>query len=208
MNDIHILENSHSDVCTSQEDSDSHEAAALSKKRKLNNKSGHQATSNSMGNGKKKKRPPSKFVDAWTQNPLFKDWLQSRFNNEKNMKTAYCVACHSFETNGKIDLERHAKRPKHLEAIKKLKESKNETLLMRGFLSKSMDRKVAEGELRICTFIAENNLPFCLVDSLVPVLKKTFTDDAVLSKIQLGKQKCGNMIRQGTSNQSFLPIDY
>lgn len=55
-------------------------------------------------------------------------------------------------------------------------------------------QKVCESELRLCTMIAEENLPFSFSDSLIAVLKKSF-QDPVLDKVTLGRQKCGNMIR-------------
>ena len=111
------------------------------------------------------------------------------------MKTAYCSVCHSFLPNGKQDIDRHQKTEKHDKGMKLFEKSESGKQAMKEFLGQDMTRKVCEAELRLVTMIAEENLPFSLSDPLVAVMKKSFTQDPVLAKVQLGRQKCGNMIR-------------
>ncbi|KAK4037552.1 hypothetical protein OUZ56_029584 [Daphnia magna] len=44
---------------------------------------------------------------------------------------------------------------------------------------------------------AENDFPLSLVDSFLALLKSMFPDDKVLSKVNLGRTKCSNIIRYG-----------
>ncbi|KZS10201.1 Uncharacterized protein APZ42_025383 [Daphnia magna] len=92
-----------------------------------------------------------------------------------------------LQANGLVERQK-----RHLvETVKSLKQKK----LMEGFTGQSLERKVVESEIRLCTLIGEQNLPFSFVDPLVSVLKKSFPEDPALSKVPLGKQKCGSIIR-------------
>ena len=51
-------------------------------------------------------------------------------------------------------------------------------------------------EIKVCSFIAENNLPISLCESLLPLLRSLFPSDSVLKQVKLGKQKATNTIRQ------------
>jgi hypothetical protein len=56
--------------------------------------------------------------------------------------------------------------------------------------------KAARIEIKICSFIAEKNLPISIVEDLVPFLKNLFPSDEALKEVKLGKQKATNLIRQ------------
>lgn len=87
--------------------------------------------------------------------------------------------------------------PKHKEAMKQLIKTSRERALMAAFLGKDDDEKRLTLQLRLCCVVAEKKLSICAVESLVSVLKNSFPDHPILSKLKLGKQKCGNMIRFG-----------
>ncbi len=115
--------------------------------------------------------------------------------------TSYCIVCHSFETNGKRDLEKHAVTQKHVNAILEAKKNKKEQDALLDYLSSTEDVKIAAAVTRLCLLIAEKNLAICLADWLIPVLKKCFPDSDVLTKVFLGRTNCANVLRNG--NPSF-----
>ena len=51
-------------------------------------------------------------------------------------------------------------------------------------------------EIKLCSFIAEKNLPISIVEDLLPLLKDLFPSDEALRQVTLGKQKATNLIRQ------------
>ena len=51
-------------------------------------------------------------------------------------------------------------------------------------------------EIKLCSFIAEHNLPISLSDDLVELLRSLFPHDTPLTNVRLGKQKATNVIRQ------------
>lgn len=57
-------------------------------------------------------------------------------------------------------------------------------------------KKVQDFEAVICAFIVENDLPFVIVERLVPFLK-FLPDIETVKNMSLGKQKASNLIRQG-----------
>ena len=56
--------------------------------------------------------------------------------------------------------------------------------------------KTAGIEIKLCTFIAENNLPISIAEDLVALLRNLFSSDESLRNVHLGKQKATNVIRQ------------
>ena len=56
--------------------------------------------------------------------------------------------------------------------------------------------KPARIEVKLCAFIAENNLPISLSEDLVALLKNLFPSEVSLQNVKLGKQKATNVIRQ------------
>lgn len=55
---------------------------------------------------------------------------------------------------------------------------------------------VAKMEIKICSFLAENNLPISLCEDTLSFLRSLFPRDDVLRKVTLGKQKATNTVRQ------------
>ncbi|KAI9552177.1 hypothetical protein GHT06_022514 [Daphnia sinensis] len=104
----------------------------------------------------------------------FKDWLQSRYNSRAKMNTAYCTVCNTYMQNWKQQLERHCKTPKHKAAFEENVLSSKQKKLMEGFTGQSLDRKVVESEVRLCTLIGEQNLTFSFVDPLVPTVHQNY----------------------------------
>jgi hypothetical protein len=58
------------------------------------------------------------------------------------------------------------------------------------------NKSAARIEIKLCSFIAENNLPISIADVLLPLLRDLFPSDQALRDVTLGKQKATNVIRQ------------
>ena len=56
--------------------------------------------------------------------------------------------------------------------------------------------KPARIEIKLCAFIAENNLPISWSEDLVALVKSLFPSEVSLQNVKLGKQKATNVIRQ------------
>lgn len=56
------------------------------------------------------------------------------------------------------------------------------------------NHSIRRAEIKICAFLAQNNLPFSLADEIIPFLANTFPDSKIAQKITLGRTKATNMI--------------
>ena len=56
--------------------------------------------------------------------------------------------------------------------------------------------ETATMEIKLCSFIAEHNLPLSISDDFVELLRSLFPRDNVLKNLKLGKQKATNVVRQ------------
>lgn len=131
-----------------------------------------------------KKKYEQKFLSAWLTDPEFKEWLQKR--NE----APYCKLCECKLSCAKTALKRHKENKKHKELIQIQASSPITSLLG------SHVKNAARIEIKLCSFITENNLPISIVENLVPLLRDLFPSDQALCEVMLGKQKATNVIRQ------------
>uniref|UniRef100_A0A8D8RA81 Uncharacterized protein n=1 Tax=Cacopsylla melanoneura TaxID=428564 RepID=A0A8D8RA81_9HEMI len=115
----------------------------------------------------------------------FKGWL------EIDGKIARCIPCYRKEIKGgKSELSRHAKSGIHIQNMK----SASAQSSVGEFVSQTT--KVNKLETSMCAFIAEHNLPLSFSEHLVTFIK-SLPDQETIRKVQLGKQKATNIIRQG-----------
>lgn len=140
-------------------------------------------------------RPPKSSTKDWTKTfqsdwltqPEFKGWLI--FQNGK----AKCKVCEATLQPGKSDLEKHGKGINHK---KKMETFLNQDVQPHITKYATITKKVADVETAICAFMVENNMPLSKADQLTEFIK-ALPEKKVLEKIQLGKQKATNIIRQG-----------
>lgn len=57
------------------------------------------------------------------------------------------------------------------------------------------EKQVKSAEIVLSGFFAENNIPFRIVDTLIPVLKNTFLDSKILGDVKLGRTKLTNILK-------------
>ncbi|XP_045033554.1 uncharacterized protein LOC116929664 isoform X2 [Daphnia magna] len=138
----------------------------------------------------RKKRKPPTFFFSWLKLREFQPWLDHKFNSRKKIVTAYCKACNKH-------IQKHSERESHKAATLVFLAGEGERERAKQFFGKSESKKVLILTVRICAYIAENDFPLSLVDSFLALLKSMFPDDKVLSKVNLGRTKCSNIIRYG-----------
>lgn len=135
-------------------------------------------------NPAKKKKYVQKFLVSWLTDVQFKDWL------EKRGEVPYCKYCQCSLSCAKTALVRHKENKKHRSLCGIKEKSQSITSMLHS------QSKAARIEIKICSFIAEKNLPISIVEDLVPFLKNLFPSDEALKEVKLGKQKATNLIRQ------------
>lgn len=116
----------------------------------------------------------------------FKDWLLI----DADGKTGKCKVCNTLIKGGKTELKRHSETKMHLRNFAaKLQQPSVATFL-------PQTEKIKQTENAMCVFLVEHDLPISFVEPLVEFCK-VLPEKSVLDKLQLGKQKATNIIRQG-----------
>ena len=136
----------------------------------------------------KKKRYDTKFQKCWLTDEQFKDWIEERG------KAPFCKVCKTHLSCAKTALVRHkdsSTHKKQQQMVSNLQQSYPTVTSL--FASQT---KPARIEIKLCAFIAENNLPISLSEDLVTLLKNLFSSEVSLQNVKLGKQKVTNVIRQ------------
>jgi hypothetical protein len=141
---------------------------------------------------KKRRKNPQVFVDSWLTDENFKKWLVRKMGVD-NKATAFCKTCDKAVTCSKTGLKRHMASAKHERSITNTTTSGTIADL---FQRASCQDETASLEIKLCSFIAEHNLPISLSDDLVELLRSLFPRDGILKRVMLGKQKATNVVRQ------------
>ena len=140
-------------------------------------------------NKKVKKQPVRKFKEKWLKKF---PWLLKSKKSGNFMPV--CRPCGKELSCHKTAIERHGKSQVHRNSVAEAEKTTNLGDMWKGVASGK--NAVADLEIKLSVFIAENNLPLSLSDSLMEFLKHLFPGNPDLSQVTLGKQKCTNVIRQ------------
>nr|XP_033336647.1 uncharacterized protein LOC117226439 [Megalopta genalis] len=138
--------------------------------------------------------PPAKkiykrneFKDEWLQEPEFALWLEKCEDIEK----ANCRICQTDLAACRRDLVRHKNTGKH---IQNEESARNWTLVLikEEFdveRAENFEEMVREAELRLCVDIVEHNRTFNSFSHYIKMLRESFPDSEILSKISLKRTK-------------------
>ena len=116
------------------------------------------------GKGAKRKRYRQDFRDTWLEDKLFKFWLMKKEDGGKTVP--YCKVCRSKLSCAKTALLRHAETNTHQREIKRSMNLEKTQPNISNFMGSSQS-KVPKMEIKLCTFLAENNLPISLKDVFI-----------------------------------------
>lgn len=137
-------------------------------------------------------RYEQKFSDIWLSNSLFKTWIEKKL--VKGKYVPFCKICKTSLSCAKTALIRHGKSKSHGDHVK-MTEELNKSQPSASLLLSGFDETV-KMEIKLCSFIAEKNLPISICEDLVPLLRSLFPSDKALKRVTLGKQKATNTVRQ------------
>ncbi|XP_063239989.1 uncharacterized protein LOC134540887 [Bacillus rossius redtenbacheri] len=143
----------------------------------------------------------NKFCDSWLQIPELKSWLQKSNKTSLGNELAYCTVCRVDITAHKNDITRHSNSSKHQLNWQQVSTSHKLTSLK--FITSD---EVKRAEIKLAGLIASNNLPFSLVDTLVPLCADIFPDSKIAKNVTLGRTKATAVVKDvlGPAFQSKL----
>ena len=103
----------------------------------------------------------------------------------------YCKLCEKVLTCSKTGIKRHEVSKKHQEKLK------TTTTPLRQMINQVTTADATTTmEVKLCAFIAQHNLPLCLSQDMLELLRSLFPNDTALRNVKLGKQKATNIVRQ------------
>lgn len=140
---------------------------------------------------KQKKQKYRDFNEKWLIDITFKNWL-SKKEQECGLVTAFCNVCNCAVINHKPALVKHMKAMKHIQNMNSIS---NTTSIEQKLKPKKEDELKNRAELKICSFLAQHNLPLSLSDDLITFLANTFSDSEVIKSINFGRTKATYTIK-------------
>ncbi|CAH0546933.1 unnamed protein product [Brassicogethes aeneus] len=121
---------------------------------------GCKTTPENKEKGKRKRgRQLNKFCDSWLNDPEFSKWLAKSTNKKNGHEYAFCKVCNSEIIAHRNDIRRHSSSEKHSYNAKQI--FTNRTVVDMNYLAP--DDLTKRAELKLCSLLATNNLPFSLI---------------------------------------------
>jgi hypothetical protein len=144
------------------------------------------------------------FVQGWLKLPIFANWLEKNKKKKGGHDMAYCRICDADLTAHKTELVRHAKSTKHLKRSQEIASNKEFTKLVPDV---KVEDSIKRAEIKLAALVAENNLPFTVMDKLTPLIKDICPDSKIAEKLALRRTKTTTIIKQ-TLGSTFLELLY
>lgn len=133
----------------------------------------------------------NKYCQSWTEIDEFKGWLTKSSNNKNEHEYAFCKLCHCDITAHKNSITRHSVSEKHI--FNKRKISQNKKVTDMAFIA--AEDNVKRAEIKLCAFVASNNLPFRMMDTLSPLCANLFPDSKIASKLAVRRTKATSILK-------------
>lgn len=150
-----------------------------------------------LGNARIKKTYRAKYKEEWKIKYKY-NWLTQKNNN------AYCTLCRKSIHCAITHIKRHAKSLHH---IRKEKKIKGIPKITEATLEKtSLKRKVFVGELKLCMYLAEHNVPFLHLEHLPQLIKSICPDSLIAKEIKCSRTKGASIIREVLGAYSLQEI--
>lgn len=110
---------------------------------------------------------------------------------------AHCQICDQSMTAHKTEIVRHSKSIRHLTLSKQISSNLN----LSQILSKNVTNlDVQKADVKLTGLLAENNLPFSLMDTLVPICKNIFPDSQIAKEMMTKRIKATAIMKHALSS--------
>ncbi|XP_015189741.1 PREDICTED: uncharacterized protein LOC107073561, partial [Polistes dominula] len=144
---------------------------------------------------KQSTRRPQKFRNEWLSNPDFCSWLLPHSDKLK----AQCSLCKATITAELTVIRKHATSKSHLIMLKGL----NKQTKIASFKDKAsnkfenvpMNGTVSRAEIKLCSFFAQHNVPFKIMNYLKPLRQECVPDSDIIKQVRLQSSKSACIIR-------------
>lgn len=148
------------------------------------------STSGTVAPPPKKQKTKLSFNEKWLEASSFKNWL-TKSADIHGVVVAKCKYCNIELANHRAVLEKHLASQRHLQLISVSNSNKKINLV-----SNPEANMVKRAELKLASMLAEHNLPFTLMDTLVPLMQNIFPDCNIAKGLAMGRTKATAVVTQ------------
>ena len=142
----------------------------------------------------------NKFYDGWLQMEEFKGWLEKTNKMRGNDELAYCKICDCTLTAHKSEIKRHGNSTKHKRKQQKMEPTKN---IEKAIKKCQTTDDIKRAEMKLAALIVEKDLPFYIMDCLIPLCKDVFHDSKIAKRLSSKRTKTTQIIKKAVGN-NFL----
>lgn len=155
----------------------------------------------------KRKHRKQNYRTEWERDPLCSPWLGP---DPRNPTKAICKWCNSSLVADITLIKKHKdtnKYIKELEACKTTSSNALQQYVKPQNTSISLNENVKNAEIRICGFITAHNIPFAVVDDMIPCLKSALSDSKILDGVCMKRMKATKIVTNviGASHKDDIP---
>lgn len=154
-----------------------------------------------------------KFNQFWYNDPELATWIEKP---TEDGQTAYCKYCRVHLNGSKSLMLRHGQSPKHHRRVQ-VGQQLEKTIAANRNLKKSGKTKsslvprkqvttietVRQAEMRLCAYVAENNLPLSIMDSLPGLLKALDPESPVLQHLTCSHTKTAYLMKNALATHTL-----
>lgn len=135
----------------------------------------------------------NKYCTSWEDIPEFKNWLKkSKMLDRRGHDLAQCQICNCTITAHRNSVFRHSLTEKHKYNSTQVSGSHKIPDMNKNI---DTDKRIRRAELKLCSLLATNNLPFILMDTLCPLLGNIFSDSEIAKKLSVRRTKCTQVMK-------------
>lgn len=175
---------------------------SLVSRRKMSSSEEGELSSSYESNPKKKQKRIQRYRVDWERDPQFSPWLAP----DTNVTKARCKWCDITMTADVSIIKMHKASKRH----EKNDNSKSKSNLHNFFKPQSaqtqLEANIKNAEIKICGFLAAHNIPYLVINDLIPYLKSALPDSKILEGINLKRLKATNIVTNviGASHKQDL----
>ncbi|CAG9825754.1 unnamed protein product [Phaedon cochleariae] len=115
-------------------------------------------------------------------------WLTLKYDKP------YCNVCKHILVGSKSHIKRHANTTNHIKKLSILEKSRNIQGTIENLPSVKLNVAINEGELKMCMFLAEHNLPFLLMEHLPGLIESVCPDSSIAKELKCSRTKATEII--------------
>ncbi|KAK0172507.1 hypothetical protein PV328_005815 [Microctonus aethiopoides] len=151
-----------------------------------------------------KKKKQKKFVNAWLQDPLFKEWLKTSPNGDR----AFCSICVRDLSCSRSVLVDHVRTQIHIDNYKCLYDRLPTASVdaSKAISNVKLNMRSEKVKMELSAFFAEHNLPIAIVDDLIYLLNRLYYDSKLSDKYVKTKKESTKIIVKSSGTEKNLKL--